>query len=518
MSDEEFSPIRPKSVPLSHVETARETPSVSPRKPLPWRAVLIGGAVIGLLMLVFLVVPDFVQPPVVTTYDAEPVAGAAASPDTPPGDSLSASSGAAETPEDDAPPPFQALLREQTREKAQEELARFVELQMLLEKTMQVGEWGQAEFDLAKSLATQGDEQFLEQAYEVSLESYRSASDALAELIETGSTMLADALAEGRLALDERDQQAALAGFERAAIIDPENTEARSGLARASLLPQIIDLMRAATNHELAGDYRAALASYEEVQALDSETHGLTAAMAMARNGVSDMRFRELLSDGFKAMDAGRFETARTAFDAAVKLKPGDPVALGGLEQVAERKDLATISALRASAEAFEAAEEWRRAIEDYDKVLDLDDAIQFAKSGRDRALAQERTSITLGNIIASPDKLSSKSLYGQAGDILLLAQKLEPRGPKLGSQIARVEDLLATYGTPVAVTFRSDNRTEVTLSTVGRLGTFAEKQLSLRPGAYTVIGSRDGCRDTRESILVRPEMQPIEILCEETF
>jgi hypothetical protein len=46
----------------------------------------------------------------------------------------------------------------------------------------------------------------------------------------------------------------------------------------------------------------------------------------------------------------------------------------------------------------------------------------------------------------------------------------------------------------------------------------FAEKQLNLRPGAYTIIGSRDGCRDVRESILVRPDMQPVEIRCEETF
>ena len=80
------------------------------------------------------------------------------------------------------------------------------------------------------------------------------------------------------------------------------------------------------------------------------------------------------------------------------------------------------------------------------------------------------------------------------------------------------MEELLETYGIPVSVTLRSDNRTEVTLSSVGRLGTFAEKELHLRPGAYTIVGSRDGCRDVRASILVRPDMQPVEIRCEEKF
>lgn len=510
MSEEEFSPIRPKSVPLRHVDTPSDAePQRAPRKPLPWLQIGAAALVVTLLATVFFVVPDFIEPPVVTTHDAAPPAGS---------DAQQAAETSAATDEDEALPPFQALLREQTREKAQEELARFVELQMQLEETMQVGRWGQAELDQAKALATEGDEQFVAEAFEASLASYRAASDTLAALITTGTDILAEALANGQKALDDRDQALALASFEQALTIDPENTEAQAGIARANLLPEVIDLMREAKNHELAGDYRAALETYEQVQALDSRTYGLAAAMAVARSGVSGTRFREHLSNGFEAMDAERFEAARSSFDAALKIKPGDPVALGGLEQVAERKDLATIRNLRASAEGFEAAEEWRRAVEEYDRVLALDGNIQFAKTGKSRSLAQERASITLGNIIASPDRLSSKSLYGQAGDILKEAKDLEPRGPRLAAQISRVEDLLATYGTPVPVTFRSDNRTEITLSSVGRLGTFSEKQLTLRPGAYTVIGSRDGCRDVRESILVRPDMQPVDIRCEETF
>jgi len=503
MSEEEFSPIRPKSVPLSHAESPQEIRRPT-RRPLPWRQLLIGIAVITLVSLVFFVVPEFVEPPAVSNTQSttgQPI--------------VTESTPAAE---DAQLPPFEALLREQTRVKAQAELSRFVELQIQLEQSMQVGQWGQDAFDGAKALATRGDEQFVAESFEESLASYQAAGDALADLISTGESLLADTLTAGAAALDARDQDAASAAFRKALTIDPENAEARNGLARTELLPVIIDLMREAKNHELAGDYRAALNTYEKVQQLDSGTQGLTAALEVARSGVQDMRFREHLSNGFKAMDAERFEEARTAFNLALKLRPGDPVARGGLEQVAERKDLASIRELRASAEGFESAEQWRKAIEDYEQVLALDSNIQFAKSGQTRAQTQERTNITLGNIIASPDKLSSKTLFGQAQDILKSAEGLEPRGPKLTSQIDRVRDLLATYGTPVAVTFKSDNRTEVTLSTIGRLGTFSEKQLSLRPGAYTVIGSRDGCRDVRESILVRPDMKPVEIRCKETF
>lgn len=503
MSEEEISPIRPRSVPLSHVEAAAPARSPATRS-LPWIKVLAALAALALLAVVFLVVPGLVAPPAVTIAPS----GA--------GKPLPGDSGP--SADSDRPPPFEALLREQTREKAQQELSRFVELQIRLEQSMQVGVWGQTELDGAKALATRGDEQFVAEAFEASLASYRAAGDALAELIRTGEALLQEALENGARALDARDGSTALASFTSALAIDPGNGAASAGIARAKLVPEVLDLLREARNHELAGDFRAALDTYEKIQALDSLTHGLSTALATARAGVRDMEYRELLSDGFRAMDGERFEAARTAFNRALNLKPEDPVALGGLEQVAQQKDLATIRALRSSAEGFAAAEDWRRAIEDYDKVLALDGNIQFARSGRASAMEQERLGIALGNIIASPDKLSSTSLYGQAHDLLTSARTLEPRGPKLAGQIARVEDLLSTYGTPVPVTLRSDNRTEVTLSTVGRLGTFSEKQLSLRPGAYTIIGSRDGCRDVRESILVRPDMQPVEIRCEETF
>ena len=75
-----------------------------------------------------------------------------------------------------------------------------------------------------------------------------------------------------------------------------------------------------------------------------------------------------------------------------------------------------------------------------------------------------------------------------------------------------------------VATTFddgsriESDQLTSVTLYRVGALGSFAAKDLELRPGTYTVIGSRDGYRDVRQTFTVRPgrNLPPISIVCVE--
>ena len=64
MSEEEFSPIRPKSVPLSHVAPEAEQPRKSTR-PLPWRQAVITVAALALVAFVFLVVPDFIEPMII---------------------------------------------------------------------------------------------------------------------------------------------------------------------------------------------------------------------------------------------------------------------------------------------------------------------------------------------------------------------------------------------------------------------------------------------------------------------
>jgi len=517
MSEDDLNQIRPKSVPLSHIQ--EDTAASGRRRSFTGLVPMLAGVtVLALLLAVFLVLPDLVRNDR-SVDNADVVAVAAGNADTaspPTGDLPQANrSGSPATPET---APFAALQREQARAKAQEKLAEFVELQLLLEESMQVGSWGDAQLEEAKNLATEGDELFLREDFAAALTAYDNAAVALSALIDTGRSLLDTALAEGLAALDVADQTEAEAQFTLALTIDPDNAAAKDGMQRAALLPEIIVLMRQGKNHELAGAWDEALAVYRQVQQLDPETHGLSEALAEAELGVTENRIRSYLSEGFAAMEQKRFQRAKQSFLAALKLDPDNTVARGGLEQVSRRTDLTEIEQLRESATTAEAAENWQQAIADYDRVLKLDPNIQFAKDGRERAGVQYRTQVALAKIIANPDKLSSPQLFDQAKEILARAERLTPRGATLTAQTTEVAELIRVYSTPVAVTIQSDNATQVTLSTVGVLGTFAEKQLSLRPGAYTLIGSRNGFRDVREQMLVRPDMAPFDIRCTETF
>ena len=107
----------------------------------------------------------------------------------------------------------------------------------------------------------------------------------------------------------------------------------------------------------------------------------------------------------------------------------------------------------------------------------------------------------------------------GAAEAVLADATAIEPRGPVLETQIVELQKLLLWAKTPVAVTFTSDNQTDVTLLRVKRLGSFAASELTLRPGSYTALGVRNGYRDVRINFNVKPDSHPeIDVRCLEAI
>ena len=494
MSDRR-SVIEPQQAPLSHLESG-------PSESRNWLriaglavAVLAG---VGLLVWVFTLqapVPD-VQPPEIERAASVPAR----------------SSGA----EDQPLAPFEAAELARAREKAQATLAEFVETQIQLEEQMKVDDWAPEAYRDAKQLAKAGDEAFLAEDYGLAESSYAAARDAIIAIEQDGERRFADFVAQGQAALNARDVAVAEQSFASALIIKPDDATAQAGAERAGTLPDVINALREARNHELSERWAEALASYDEAAAIDPLTAGLDELRAGTARLQNDAAVRELLTEGFAALDRKRYGAARRAFDAALKRSPGNEVAAGGLQQVAAQSELGAISRDQRAAEAAEASEDWDKALALYEQVLARDANIQFAKEGRSRVRQIVSSRNTLMKIRSNPDKLSSAKLFAEAQEIVAEARELENPGSEFVGLLNDVETLVRSYSSPVDVTIVSDAETEILLSSIGRLGRFARKTVALRPGEYTVIGSQDGCRDVRQNFIVRPNMQPVTVRCNE--
>ena len=174
----------------------------------------------------------------------------------------------------------------------------------------------------------------------------------------------------------------------------------------------------------------------------------------------------------------------------------------------------------RDAARAFEEREEWREALRAYEAALAVDPLVAFALEGRERAGSRAALQAALDFHVRNAARLSAEAVAREAEALLERARGVESPGPRHRAQLAALERALADARTTVAVQLESDGQTELVLSRVGRLGTLTRRTVELRPGTYTVVGSRRGYRDVRRQFTIAPgsPAPTVVVRCEEAI
>lgn len=516
---EEFRPIRPKAVEL----TGAAAPAASAQRGGRTLGTAVIGFAIALVLASFLVLPRLLpeRAPDAVTPPADPPAGgptvaAGTAPSEPAATTQTAPS--APAPGGPAMAPYAAQAREAERAAAQHALERFVELELALKAAFTLGDWSDASYSAARDDAARGDDAFMKEQFPAAADAYTAGAARLETLQTEGRRRLETGLLDGAKALMARDAAAATAAFALAATVAPADPAVVTGLKRADLLPKVNAALRAARNHELAEDWDRALAALAEARTLDPDTAGLADIESRLQAALRADELADALSRAFAALDAGDDAAARTAFNAALRLDPSNPAARGGLEALSRNGERRQLARLESEASAAFGEERWDDALARYDAALKLDPNVAFAVAGREAVQLRRKALAEIQGILDDRDRLSSASVLQEAESVLERARAISPMSPRLDARIAELADTLVRYATPVAVTLRSDNATQITISSVGVLGTFTERTLELRPGAYTIMASRDGFRDVRTRIVVRTNMPSIDIRCTETL
>ena len=320
-------------------------------------------------------------------------------------------------------------------------------------------------------------------------------------------------LAEGQAALEAGDGTRANANFELALKIDPANAAARKGLERSAKVAEVAARMASGASQEAAGRLALALTDYEAALALDPDWQPARVAVPRVRDQIAADQFQRHMSAGLTALGRKAYDEARREIDKALTFNPQAPEARDALTQIetAARED--RIARLRTLAGKAESEEAWNQALTHYRKVLGIDPAVRFATQGAARAEERLRLEKRVAYYMDHPDELGREAYLAQAEDLLTELRHQSPQGPRLQSQIATLDRMVQNARTPVVVTLKSDQETVVTVYRVGRLGQFATRQLELRPGTYTIAGARDGYKDVRRTLRIRPGQGPTQVV-----
>lgn len=401
------------------------------------------------------------------------------------------------------------------RKEAQEVLAQLLELQDTLQQHG-VEQWAPEAFADVTSFAVDGDALYKTRQYEDATKSYQQGLTALQALQTAMPQELNRLLDAAQQALEKGDATSALADLAIAALIAPDNEDIAVLQRRAEVLPKILPLLEQAQAAEAAGDLSQAQQLLKQATALDPLHQRAKSELQRITAKARSQGFNEAMSEGYAALDDGRFDSARKAFRAAAKLQEGSKEAASALQEVAAAETAQRLGTLNRQGQANEQQEQWQKAVDVYEQAQKLDRSVLFASEGLSRSRARAQLDQQFRKVIEEPQRLSDATVAAAAEKLSQQAKQITPRGPVLTEQINRLDTLLRQANTTVTLTLRSDKETDVVVYKVARLGRFAQHELTLRPGTYTAAGTRNGYRDVRQTFTITHDSTPapVTIIC----
>ena len=370
------------------------------------------------------------------------------------------------------------------------------------------GIWGGADFAAAKARAGEAAGAREDQHRRARRQRLAEARQAPGRRRAGAPAALVSELAAGDRALAAGSASCAGQSYDLALRIDPQDVRALAGQARARELTGVLPLLADAQNAAGSADYRRVIDDCNQARKIDPQERRRpgrprrrTPPTAMTRTPRRPARASQRSAPADSTRRAPRSS-------GAAALRPNGAEAVDGAQARGGRAAHARFRVTARAGRGPEADERWDDALAAYNGALRQDPSLEFAQEGKQRAAARAELNDELQALIERPDRLASPEVRAQASDPPAERRAATP-GPVLRLQIARVAALLPEFEKPVHVSLVSDSLTQVAIPGIGTFGSFSRRDVELKPGRYTVIGTREGYRDVRREITVSPATDP---------
>ena len=418
--------------------------------------------------------------------------------------------------------PSQLAEKQKYRLTSQELLAQIITMRDSL-AARGVRKWGQVDFFESLKLIEIGDQLYLDTKYQQAIAQYNLALSRLRALENTAEATLDASIKSGLKSILQGEVYEAQKYAQTAITIAPDNPQATLLLRRSESLPKVLVHFRDATVHQDAGKLDLAKRQYQLALALDDNFFPAKTALKKINKTLLDRDFQSLMSLGWDKLEKNQFQGARNAFISAATLDKSKISVDKALLLLETRKQQYEVKIKMERARKLELDENWAQALQVYNDLIQLDGTLVQPRVKKINASIRSDLDRQTNAILSTPLALADKKTYEEAKvllDNLLGIASSDVETPKLLSQIRDLEKLLEQSQTATEVIFQSDGQTEVTLLRVTKLGVFARKTVSLRPGKYSILGARTGFRDVliEFTIDIGSNNVPIDVRCSETI
>jgi tetratricopeptide (TPR) repeat protein len=418
--------------------------------------------------------------------------------------------------------PFAEAQLAKVRRSAQEALQSLLETQSRLE-SHGVDQWAADDFLAASAVALEGDSLYRAQDFDAAEALYQQALDSLNGLearlsdeIDSRLALLLDAIESG----DEATAGSIAPLLQQMA---PDSDAVFDAVERVPLMPAITELETAARASFEQGRLSNSVSQVDEALELDPAHQRLAKVARQYKSALTQQRFEDAMTKGFALLGTNDFPGARASFQSARNILPTANGPKAALAQLEEAETLSRLNDLLSQAADLAAKEQWEKAVEILEAALAIDGSLVEASDGLDQARPLAELFAKLDTIVekqarlVDPVVLSEAQLSLSEAEAALAANA--QTSPVLKGKVAAVRWAVATASTPLPVVNTTDGLTEITIKRVARLGTVSSRTISLRPGQYQFLGSRDGYRDVLVTASINATSDNrIDVRCEEAI
>ncbi len=386
--------------------------------------------------------------------------------------------------------------------------------------------WSKEDYDQALVFEVQAVEYDEKKEYGQSKEKYSEAIKKIDDTLLRKEEIFQGLLkgATGYLNKDKLDK--AKNEFKKAESINEENKVIMRGLERINNRGEILQLYNQAIEEDEKGNLVNSIEYLNKALLVEPEYIKLQNKLNQITEKKDKIDFNDAVSQTLKAIESGHINTAKKQLSNAKKINPNDPIIIELETQINDKYKIKKIENLQLKAIINESNEQWSRAENNYESILKIDSNTSFAIVGKERTKYYSHLNRLLDAFIEKPQRLqnnqvfikSKKSLKYVQFEINQKALIKKNKIPKLIKKITLAKNIIDAYSTLIDITIRSDNETQIMIYQVAKFGQFNEKKIQLRPGRYTIVGSKEGYRDFRNTINIttNDSKRFINVICKE--
>lgn len=330
--------------------------------------------------------------------------------------------------------------------------------------------------------------------YQRAIDDFEMSQAILGDLEARSIQQLADFVEAGYEALENYELETARRAFESARGLDPDKAEAREGLAMVEALDGISDAVKAIQELEKAGQLEEALAAMDRLAEMNPDNPFIEKQRQSLEDRIAERDFEKLVRQSEDEAGAGELGLAIASLEAALEIMSSAEKE-ARLAELKERYKATRLKILLTDGYDALVAGRYEAARNFYKEAVALAPDSKEARTGLEKASSLYLANIRYSQNMAGAARYIEEGRFPLAAKLFNEAMSSRPSNvvPSQNTEETRIRDILKAQSAEVPVTIRSDRRTFVSMIGVFAPDRLREKELKLFPDVYKLRGTRNG-------------------------